>query len=215
MLKLTKLHDFNDVENLYKYGSGRDRQGTESEEGIMAKFCRGSVIGDLEARSQLAEAWKVSGRKVSKCSFTIDSILGLKKNEKVSLAIKPHRPWADVLGKSSFPGTSCLKSSQSSSDLPATEKEDKCCDKEERRSEDRFSYPPNCCWFRGRRPRTAFSRTQIEVLEEEFRLNCYPGIDVREALAQKLALDEDRIQVVIEGGKISFVLVTMQLLQFK
>uniref|UniRef100_A0A4W3IPD9 Homeobox domain-containing protein n=1 Tax=Callorhinchus milii TaxID=7868 RepID=A0A4W3IPD9_CALMI len=50
-------------------------------------------------------------------------------------------------------------------------------------------------WYRGRRARTVFSRSQIEVLEEAFRRNCYPGIDVREQLAHKLTLDEDRIQI--------------------
>ncbi|MBN3322223.1 ANF1 protein, partial [Atractosteus spatula] len=35
---------------------------------------------------------------------------------------------------------------------------------------------------------------QIEVLESVFQVNSYPGIDVREELAQKLELDEDRIQ---------------------
>ncbi|XP_059800167.1 homeobox expressed in ES cells 1 isoform X2 [Hypanus sabinus] len=100
-----------------------------------------------------------------------------------------------------FPGTSCPNSSERSRHLPYTRKEDNesdrdlHCAKVNRRSEHRVSYPPNCCWLRGRRPRTAFSRSQIEVLEEEFRLNCYPGIDVREELAQKLALDEDRIQI--------------------
>ncbi|XP_067854861.1 homeobox expressed in ES cells 1 isoform X1 [Heptranchias perlo] len=100
-----------------------------------------------------------------------------------------------------FPGNSCPDSSGRSCDPSTTVKEgkgndrDMCCTESDERSEDRFSYRPNCCWFRGRRPRTAFSRSQIQVLEEEFQLNCYPGIDVREELAQKLALDEDRIQI--------------------
>ncbi|XP_067907798.1 homeobox expressed in ES cells 1 [Heterodontus francisci] len=100
----------------------------------------------------------------------------------------------------------CVRSSYSDSsprsyDPSITVKEGKgsdremCCIESDGQSDDRFSYGPNCCWFRGRRARTAFSRNQIEVLEEEFQLNCYPGIDVREELAQKLALDEDRIQI--------------------
>lgn len=36
---------------------------------------------------------------------------------------------------------------------------------------------------------------QIEILESVFQVNSYPGIDLREELAQKLHLDEDRIQV--------------------
>ena len=36
---------------------------------------------------------------------------------------------------------------------------------------------------------------QIEILESVFLINSYPGIDVREELAQRLHLEEDRIQV--------------------
>ncbi|KAJ6668360.1 hypothetical protein lerEdw1_015737, partial [Lerista edwardsae] len=35
----------------------------------------------------------------------------------------------------------------------------------------------------------------IEILENVFRVNSYPGIDVREELAKQLDLDEDRIQI--------------------
>ncbi|RXM94482.1 Homeobox expressed in ES cells 1-B [Acipenser ruthenus] len=57
------------------------------------------------------------------------------------------------------------------------------------------SYKRALNWYIGRRPRTAFSGAQIEVLESVFRVNPYPGIDVREELACKLELDEDRIQI--------------------
>ncbi|EPQ09087.1 Homeobox expressed in ES cells 1 [Myotis brandtii] len=36
---------------------------------------------------------------------------------------------------------------------------------------------------------------KVEVLESVFRVNCYPGIDIREDLARKLNLEEDRIQI--------------------
>lgn len=36
---------------------------------------------------------------------------------------------------------------------------------------------------------------QIKILESVFQVNSYPGIDIREELAKKLHLDEDRIQV--------------------
>ncbi|GAA6108796.1 homeobox expressed in ES cells 1 [Tachysurus ichikawai] len=67
---------------------------------------------------------------------------------------------------------------------------------EERKSE----APVESCrrslnWCIGRRPRTAFSSLQIEILESVFQVNSYPGIDVREELAQKLHIDEDRIQI--------------------
>lgn len=38
---------------------------------------------------------------------------------------------------------------------------------------------------------------QIKILESVFQVNSYPGIDIREELAEKLHLDEDRIQVMI------------------
>lgn len=33
-------------------------------------------------------------------------------------------------------------------------------------------------------------------MENVFKMNSYPGIDIREELARKLELDEDRIQVI-------------------
>lgn len=60
---------------------------------------------------------------------------------------------------------------------------------------ERLSLKKELSWYRGRRPRTAFTQNQIEVLENVFRVNCYPGIDIREDLAQKLNLEEDRIQI--------------------
>lgn len=40
-----------------------------------------------------------------------------------------------------------------------------------------------------------FFYVQIKILESVFQVNSYPGIDIREELAKKLHLDEDRIQV--------------------
>ncbi|XP_056157861.1 homeobox expressed in ES cells 1 [Lampris incognitus] len=57
------------------------------------------------------------------------------------------------------------------------------------------SWRPTANWYIGRRPRTAFSNTQVEVLETVFRVNSYPGIQLREELACRLQLDEDRIQI--------------------
>lgn len=82
---------------------------------------------------------------------------------------------------------------------------------------------PTSNWYTGRRPRTAFSNSQVfyhsfkppkmissgyslirlafillhqvNALETVFRINCYPGIQLREQLAGRLDLDEDRIQV--------------------
>lgn len=44
-------------------------------------------------------------------------------------------------------------------------------------------------------------------MENVFKMNSYPGIDIREELARKLDLDEDRIQVIkflLENIHISF-----------
>ncbi|XP_072328544.1 homeobox expressed in ES cells 1 [Scyliorhinus torazame] len=161
----------------------------------MASVCAGGVRG----RSQFAESSKATEKKTSKCSFTIESILGLDRSEETP-SITPHRPWVDILNVTAFTGSSCPDSG-TFCDRSVTVKDgmgrdrEMCSTEAAGSSEDRFSDRPNCCWFRGRRARTAFTRNQIEVLEEEFQLNCYPGIDVREELAQKLTLDEDRIQI--------------------
>lgn len=97
---------------------------------------------------------------------------------------------------------------------------------------------PTSNWYIGRRPRTAFTNSQVisqsvtqwshwafslgmlrildvvmvnlsdyiqnvcvcmcvqvNVMETVFQMNCYPGIQLREQLADRLDLDEDRIQV--------------------
>nr|XP_057911822.1 homeobox expressed in ES cells 1-like [Doryrhamphus excisus] len=54
---------------------------------------------------------------------------------------------------------------------------------------------PTSSWYIGRRPRTAFTNHQVNVLEAVFHVNCYPGIQLREHLAGRLDLDEDRIQI--------------------
>ncbi|XP_032411906.1 homeobox expressed in ES cells 1 [Xiphophorus hellerii] len=54
---------------------------------------------------------------------------------------------------------------------------------------------PKLSWYTGRRPRTAFSSSQVNALETAFRVDCYPGIQLREQLAGRLDLDEDRIQI--------------------
>ncbi|XP_054641154.1 homeobox expressed in ES cells 1-like [Dunckerocampus dactyliophorus] len=54
---------------------------------------------------------------------------------------------------------------------------------------------PTSSWYIGRRPRTAFTNHQVNVLEAVFQVNCYPGIQLREHLAGRLDLDEDRIQI--------------------
>ncbi|XP_036067649.1 homeobox protein OTX2 [Oryzias melastigma] len=54
------------------------------------------------------------------------------------------------------------------------------------------------------RPRTAFTRRQVNVLETVFQVNCYPGIQLREQLAAALQLEEDRIQVLSFSQQTTF-----------
>ena len=49
--------------------------------------------------------------------------------------------------------------------------------------------------MRQRRRRTAFIEEQLDRLEECFMDEKFPGIVIREALAQELTIKEDRIQV--------------------
>ncbi|XP_013912670.1 PREDICTED: homeobox expressed in ES cells 1 [Thamnophis sirtalis] len=135
-------------------------------------------------------------------SFSIENILGLEQEKDGTPAAKPHRPWVEKcsdLGEDCLP---CLHLSSICCALPLYNTSN--CRKAEERVlkcenyfavNERFSYKRDLSWYRGRRPRTAFTQIQIEILENVFRVNSYPGIDVREELAQKLDLDEDRIQI--------------------
>ncbi|XP_044111186.1 homeobox expressed in ES cells 1 [Neovison vison] len=150
----------------------------------------------------LPEGAQLGESKPSPCSFSIESILGLDQKKDCVPSMKPHRPWADTCGSSgkdvnlhvhipslpngiSFP---CTVDHQ----VP----EERFLKYENYFSaSERLSLKRELSWYRGRRPRTAFTQNQIEVLENVFRVNCYPGIDIREDLAQKLNLEEDRIQI--------------------
>ncbi|XP_063147833.1 homeobox expressed in ES cells 1 [Candoia aspera] len=140
--------------------------------------------------------------KSTSCSFSIENILGLERKKDGTPAAKPHRPWVD---KCSDFGEDCLRCLHLSSisyavplyntsNYPRAEERVLKCENYFAVNE-RFSYKRELSWYRGRRPRTAFTQNQIEILENVFRVNSYPGIDVREELAQKLDLDEDRIQI--------------------
>lgn len=49
--------------------------------------------------------------------------------------------------------------------------------------------------MRQRRRRTAFTEEQLDRLEESFMEEKFPGIIIREQLADELNIKEDRIQV--------------------
>nr|CAA42695.2 homeodomain-containing protein XANF-1 [Xenopus laevis] len=137
-------------------------------------------------------------------SFSIEHILGLDKKTDVASSpiIKHHRPWIECSSKGVVDGTfwqipviACDLPIQVHAVHRSEEEETKIRLEKCFGDEDRLTYKRELSWYRGRRPRTAFTRSQIEILENVFRVNSYPGIDVREELASKLALDEDRIQI--------------------
>ncbi|XP_042536196.1 homeobox expressed in ES cells 1 [Dipodomys spectabilis] len=150
----------------------------------------------------LQEGAQLGESKTSACSFSIESILGLDQKKDCVPSMKPHRPWADTWGSSEKDAGLSLHvpslpngiSFPSIVDHPMPEERALKYENYFSTSE-RLSLKKELSWYRGRRPRTAFTQNQVEVLENVFRVNCYPGIDIREDLAQKLNLEEDRIQI--------------------
>ncbi|KFP65123.1 Homeobox protein ANF-1, partial [Cariama cristata] len=148
---------------------------------------------------------KVSGfveNKTTQCSFSIESILGLEQKKDGIPAVKPHRPWMDACNNLSddtnphlqIPIVCYENPLFHANSNPVQEEKVLKCEKYFSVTE-RLSFKRELNWYRGRRPRTAFTRNQIEVLENVFKMNSYPGIDIREELARELDLDEDRIQI--------------------
>ncbi|XP_006130969.1 homeobox expressed in ES cells 1 [Pelodiscus sinensis] len=157
---------------------------------------------NTEASQNLQKVSSFVETKTTHCSFSIESILGLEQKKDGIPAAKPHRPWKDTcnnLGENASlclqtPVISCERPLFHGNSCPMLEERVLKCEKYFSATE-RLSYKRELSWYRGRRPRTAFTRNQIEMLENVFRVNSYPGIDVREELAHKLDLDEDRIQI--------------------
>ncbi|XP_047438241.1 homeobox expressed in ES cells 1 [Mugil cephalus] len=115
-------------------------------------------------------------------AFSIDRILGLEL-ERPGSCMGLHRPWTEVGAEKENRGNGLYS-------------------KQQQRHEQRQHHPqqlnsprPTSSWYIGRRPRTAFTNNQVNVLETVFQVNCYPGIQLREQLAGRLDLDEDRIQI--------------------
>ncbi|XP_028302180.1 homeobox expressed in ES cells 1-like [Gouania willdenowi] len=102
-------------------------------------------------------------------TFTIAKILGLDTEQPGNM-VALHRPWSEI---SSIPSEHHHHHPQQP---PGSSR-------------------PFSSWYAARRPRTAFTSTQVEVLQSVFEMNCYPGIELREQLAIRLDLDEDRIQI--------------------
>ncbi|KAG8007273.1 Homeobox expressed in ES cells 1 [Nibea albiflora] len=108
-------------------------------------------------------------------AFSIERILGLEL-ERPGNCLKLHRPWTEIAAEKENAGNSV-------------------CFKHHHHPQQMKSSRPTSNWYIGRRPRTAFTNRQVSVLETVFQVNCYPGIQLREQLAGRLDLDEDRIQI--------------------
>ncbi|NXW51167.1 ANF1 protein, partial [Nyctiprogne leucopyga] len=125
--------------------------------------------------------------KSTQCSFSIESILGLEQKKDGIPAVKPHRPWMDACTNFGDDSNSHLQIPVScyenplfhANSNPVQEEKFLKCEKYFSVTE-RLSFKRELSWYRGRRPRTAFTRNQIEVLENVFKINSYPGIDIRE-----------------------------------
>ncbi|KAM6946704.1 homeobox expressed in ES cells 1 [Lycodopsis pacificus] len=118
----------------------------------------------------------------SRPAFSIDRILGLEP-ERPGNCRKLHRPWAEIGAEKEHRGNGTCSQQQQHHH-------------HHHHHHHQLDSPrPTSNWYIGRRPRTAFTNSQVNVLETVFQVNCYPGIQLREQLAGRLDLDEDRIQI--------------------
>ncbi|XP_018581070.2 homeobox expressed in ES cells 1 [Scleropages formosus] len=123
-----------------------------------------------------------------KTLFTIDRILGLDRKDTSASPTNTHRSCTGSVRKQEYVCSSA-ETQHKSPEMKSKEVEMKFSPAATE------SYRQALSWYVGRRPRTAFTGAQIEVLESVFQVNSYPGIDVREELAKRLELEEDRIQI--------------------
>ncbi|XP_074525147.1 homeobox expressed in ES cells 1-like [Halichoeres trimaculatus] len=119
-------------------------------------------------------------------AFSIERILGLEV-ERPTSCLKLHRPWTEIEAEEENRGNS-LCSKHQNCHLSHLHHH-------HHQTQQLHSTRPTSNWYIGRRPRTAFTNSQVKVLESVFQMNCYPGIQLREQLAGRLDLDEDRIQI--------------------
>uniref|UniRef100_A0A8C4KSP4 Homeobox expressed in ES cells 1 n=1 Tax=Equus asinus TaxID=9793 RepID=A0A8C4KSP4_EQUAS len=116
----------------------------------------------------LQEGARLGESKPSPCSFSIESILGLDQKKDCGPSMKPHRPWVDTCGSSGKDVNLCLHvaslpngiSFPCTVDHPAPEKRVLKHENYFSASE-RQSLKRELSWYRGRRPRTAFTQNQI------------------------------------------------------
>ncbi|KAM7401612.1 hypothetical protein PAMP_016914 [Pampus punctatissimus] len=117
--------------------------------------------------------------------FSIEQILGLEL-KRPGNCLRLHRPWTEIGAE------------KENKDNSLCSKQQHCYKQQHQHHHhpQQLNSPrPTSNWYIGRRPRTAFTNNQVNVLETVFQVNCYPGIQLREQLAGRLDLDEDRIQI--------------------
>uniref|UniRef100_G3NHB7 Homeobox domain-containing protein n=1 Tax=Gasterosteus aculeatus TaxID=69293 RepID=G3NHB7_GASAC len=146
-------------------------------------------VGSIAMASALAD-----GRP----AFSIDRILGLEL-QRPGNGLKLHRPWAgnnyyQTLGKT-LQHTFSHAASLVSPSIDRSVASASPIKQKSSNGRNLVKKKPTSNWYIGRRPRTAFTNSQVNVLETVFQVNCYPGIQLREQLAGRLDLDEDRIQI--------------------
>uniref|UniRef100_A0A671GCE5 Homeobox expressed in ES cells 1 n=1 Tax=Rhinolophus ferrumequinum TaxID=59479 RepID=A0A671GCE5_RHIFE len=116
----------------------------------------------------LQEGTRHGESKSSPCSFSIESILGLDQKKDCVPSMKLHRPSADTCGSSEKDGNLCLHVPSLPNGIlfPCTVghpvPEERVLKYENYFSaSERLSLKRELSWYRGRRPRTAFTQNQI------------------------------------------------------
>nr|KAF6420423.1 HESX homeobox 1 [Molossus molossus] len=116
----------------------------------------------------LQEGDRPGESKPSPCSFSIESILGLDQRKDGVPSLKPHRPWADTCSSSEKDVNLCLHVPSLPKGIlfPCTVDhpmpEERVLKYESYFSDsERLSLKRELSWYRGRRPRTAFTQNQI------------------------------------------------------
>uniref|UniRef100_A0A8D2L0N2 HESX homeobox 1 n=1 Tax=Varanus komodoensis TaxID=61221 RepID=A0A8D2L0N2_VARKO len=111
---------------------------------------------------------RLGENKNTACSFSIESILGLERKKDGPPAAKPHRPWVDKYKALGEDCSRCLPIPAISYAVPlfnaskSSEAEERVLKCENYSAvNERLSYKRELSWYRGRRPRTAFTRNQI------------------------------------------------------
>ncbi|KAF6099470.1 HESX homeobox 1 [Phyllostomus discolor] len=116
----------------------------------------------------LQEGAQLGESKPSPCSFSIESILGLDQKKDCVPSMKPHRPWADTCSSSEEDTNLCLPvpSLPNGILLPCTVDYPVPAERVLKyenyfSASERLSLKRELSWYRGRRPRTAFTQNQI------------------------------------------------------